>query len=52
MSKEEVEWVLMEVLEELGVLSRACKGLWLIWSGQPVTLEGAWGPWALEVGWA
>ena len=51
MSKEE-EWGLMEVLEEQGDLSRACKDPWLIWSGQPATLEGAWELWALEVEWA
>merc|ERR1711971_803496 len=52
--EEEGEWVLMEVLEDQeGVLSRAaCQGLWLIWSAQPVTLEEAWGRWALEAGWA
>ena len=54
MSKEEEgEWVLMEVLEDQGVLSKAaCQGLWPIWSAQPATLGEAWGRWALEGGWA
>ena len=51
MSKEE-EWELMEVLEDQGGLSRACKDPWFTWSGPPATLGGAWELWALELEWA